>query len=143
MSQLEAATGNPSVETLWALATVLGVPFSRLVDPPVSPVRVIRAGQGTAIPSDTARFTGTLEWHLLVQLVLATPDRRAAAGEVISRLGADMTIDEALETPFLLIGTAEQMAEQLLATRERYGFSYVTVHDPYQRAFEPIIERLR
>jgi alkanesulfonate monooxygenase SsuD/methylene tetrahydromethanopterin reductase-like flavin-dependent oxidoreductase (luciferase family) len=36
-----------------------------------------------------------------------------------------MTVDEALETPLLLIGTPAQMAEQLRASRERYGFSYI------------------
>jgi transcriptional regulator with XRE-family HTH domain len=60
LSQLEAGSGNPSVETLWALAVVLEVPFSRLVDPPVPTVRVIRAGEGHAIPSDQAPFSGTL-----------------------------------------------------------------------------------
>jgi hypothetical protein len=36
-----------------------------------------------------------------------------------------MTVDEALETPFLLIGTPAQIAEQPRASRERYGFSYI------------------
>ncbi|QJY48375.1 helix-turn-helix domain-containing protein [Pseudonocardia broussonetiae] len=60
LSQLESGTGNPSVETLWAIAVVLDVPFSRLVDPVESPVRVIRAGEGLALPSEHAPFTGTL-----------------------------------------------------------------------------------
>jgi len=60
LSQLEAGAGNPSVETLWALAVVLDVPFSRLVDPPSPAVRVVRAGEGHAIPSELAAFTSTL-----------------------------------------------------------------------------------
>jgi transcriptional regulator with XRE-family HTH domain len=60
LSQLESGTGNPSVETLWALCVALGVPFSRLVEPPAVPVRVIRAGQGPRISSDQAHYTGTL-----------------------------------------------------------------------------------
>lgn len=60
LSQLEAGTGNPSVETLWALAVALDVPFSRLVDPPIAPVHVLRAGEGIAIASEHAPFTGTL-----------------------------------------------------------------------------------
>jgi transcriptional regulator with XRE-family HTH domain len=58
--QLEAGTGNPSVETLWALAVALDVPFSRLVDPPAAPVHVLRAGEGIAIASENAPFTSTL-----------------------------------------------------------------------------------
>ena len=60
LSQLEAGTGNPSVETLWSIAVVAGVPFSTLVDPPAGGVRVIRAGQGPVIGSETSPFTGTL-----------------------------------------------------------------------------------
>lgn len=60
LSQLENGNGNPSVETLWSLAVALGVPFSRVVDPGTTPVRVIRAGTGPAIPSELAPFTGTM-----------------------------------------------------------------------------------
>jgi probable F420-dependent oxidoreductase len=84
-----------------------------------------------------------IEWHLLVQAVVPAPDRRAAAADMISRFGTEMSVDEALESPYLLIGSAEQMAEQLLVSRERYGFSYVTVHEPFREAFEPVVERLR
>src|SRR5512146_3351275 len=54
LSQLEAGTGNPSVETLWALGVALGVPFSRLVEPAAPPVRVVRAGAGPRVPSEQA-----------------------------------------------------------------------------------------
>jgi transcriptional regulator with XRE-family HTH domain len=60
LSQLESGTGNPSVETLWALAVALDVPFSRLVEPLSPPVRVVRAGEGPRIPAEQAEFTGTL-----------------------------------------------------------------------------------
>ncbi|MEV0901580.1 XRE family transcriptional regulator [Actinoplanes sp. NPDC049802] len=60
LSQLEAGAGNPSIETLWALGVALGIPFSRLIEPPVSPVRVIRAGEGPRVRSDNADFYGTL-----------------------------------------------------------------------------------
>ncbi|GAA4007488.1 XRE family transcriptional regulator [Streptomyces plumbiresistens] len=60
LSQLEAGSGNPSVETLWALGVALGVPFSALVEPPTSSVQVIRAGQGPAVASERANFVATL-----------------------------------------------------------------------------------
>jgi transcriptional regulator with XRE-family HTH domain len=60
LSQLEAGTGNPSLETLWALGVALGVPFSRLVDPPRPAVRLIRAGEGPAARSGQADYTATL-----------------------------------------------------------------------------------
>jgi len=60
LSQLESASGNPSVETLWALSTALGVPFSRLVDPPKPRVQIIRAGEGPAVYSERAHYIATL-----------------------------------------------------------------------------------
>jgi transcriptional regulator with XRE-family HTH domain len=60
LSQLESGSGNPSVETLWALGVALGVPFSRLVDPPIAQVRVIRSGQVPAIRSEQSPFTAAL-----------------------------------------------------------------------------------
>lgn len=60
LSQLESATGNPSVETLWALGVALDVPFSHLVEPPRPRMQVIRAGEGPAVFSERADYIATL-----------------------------------------------------------------------------------
>jgi transcriptional regulator with XRE-family HTH domain len=60
LSQLEAGTGNPSIETLWSLGVALGVPFSQLVEPPPAQVRVIRSGEGPTLRADRADFVATL-----------------------------------------------------------------------------------
>jgi transcriptional regulator with XRE-family HTH domain len=60
LSQLESGAGNPSVETLWSLAVVLDVPFSRLLDPPAAPVHVVRASDRPVVRAELARFTSTL-----------------------------------------------------------------------------------
>ena len=60
LSQLEAASGNPSMETIWALAVALGVPFSALVEPPAPAVRVIRAGEGPTVHSEQSSYTASL-----------------------------------------------------------------------------------
>ena len=60
LSQLESATGNPSVETLWALSVALDVPFARLVEPPRPRVQVIRVDEGPVIPSERSDYTATL-----------------------------------------------------------------------------------
>ncbi|CCQ14280.1 Transcriptional regulator, XRE family [Rhodococcus sp. AW25M09] len=60
LSQLESGTGNPSIETLWALSVTLDVPFSRLVEPAKPSVRLIRAGEGPRFASDRADYTATL-----------------------------------------------------------------------------------
>lgn len=60
LSQLESGTGNPSVETLWALAVALDTPFAALLDPPRPKVQIIRAGDGPVIYSDQADYSATL-----------------------------------------------------------------------------------
>jgi alkanesulfonate monooxygenase SsuD/methylene tetrahydromethanopterin reductase-like flavin-dependent oxidoreductase (luciferase family) len=96
-----------------------------------------------------------IEWHLLVQAVAVTDDRRAAAEKILadqrvrfeSRGVTDervlLTVEEALKSPFLLIGTLDEIAAQLRRSRDRWGYSYITVHQPYMRTFGPVISRLR
>jgi transcriptional regulator with XRE-family HTH domain len=60
LSQLESGTGNPSVETLWAICVALDVPFSRLVDPPRPHIQVIRAHEGPTVAAAEADYLATL-----------------------------------------------------------------------------------
>ncbi|SEF43384.1 probable F420-dependent oxidoreductase, MSMEG_2516 family [Thermomonospora echinospora] len=83
------------------------------------------------------------EASILIQAVVVTDDRRAAAERLSAERLPFLTPEEILETPFLLIGTYEQMAGQLVERRERFGFSYITVHGPYMETFGSVIERLR
>jgi transcriptional regulator with XRE-family HTH domain len=59
VSQLESG-GNPSVETLWAIGTALGVPFSAFVDPPAAGATLLRAGEDTGIRAAEAPYTALL-----------------------------------------------------------------------------------
>ncbi len=60
LSQLESGVGNPSLETLWAICVALGVPFSRLLDPPRPQTRVIRADEGPTVAAAQASYQATL-----------------------------------------------------------------------------------
>ncbi len=82
------------------------------------------------------------ELNVLVQTVIVTGDRRAAAEDLATRM-PHLTTAEVLDCPFLLIGTVEQIAGQLRERRERYGFSYITVHSPFMETFGPVIEHLK
>ena len=63
LSQLESGVGNPSVETLWALALALDVSFTDLVDPPRAGVVIMRAGEGQAVRSEHSDYAITLLAH--------------------------------------------------------------------------------
>ncbi len=60
LSQLESGTGNPSLETLWAICVALDAPFSRLLDPPRPRVQVIRADEGPTVSAEHASYSATL-----------------------------------------------------------------------------------
>ena len=81
-----------------------------------------------------------LELNALVQRVLVTSDREGALREFVSSVEG-LSLDDALTTPFLAIGTHDEIADHLLRCRERWGISYFTVRDI--AAFAPVIERLR
>jgi probable F420-dependent oxidoreductase len=84
-----------------------------------------------------------VEWHILVQAVVPADDREAAASGLAERFGGVMSAAEILASPFVLLGTVAEMADQVQRNRERWGFSYYTVHGPFREAFAPVIERLR
>jgi probable F420-dependent oxidoreductase len=84
-----------------------------------------------------------LEMNVLIQSVLVTTDRRSAAQKLIADFGINLSADEVLDTPFLLIGTVAEIAAQLRERRDRFGFTYITVHAPYMATLAPVIEQLR
>jgi probable F420-dependent oxidoreductase len=79
------------------------------------------------------------ELHALVQSVIVTDDRRAAVGEILAK-GWTKTVDDALNTPFLAIGTHEEIADHLRRCRSRWGISYFTVRDI--ESFAPVVREL-
>ncbi|KUN96989.1 LLM class F420-dependent oxidoreductase [Streptomyces caeruleatus] len=82
------------------------------------------------------------ELNLLIQFVIDTDDREAAVQPLMERV-PHLTADQVLELPIGLIGTVEEMTAQVLAQRERYGFTYLTVLEPNMEAFAPVMARLR
>ncbi|OZM71369.1 F420-dependent oxidoreductase [Amycolatopsis antarctica] len=112
--------------------------------PDGAPLRLADAGS-VAERVDFARTAlagRDAELNVLVQRVVPTADRTAEAAGLAAQLG-DLTAKQVLDLPTLLIGTPEQIAGQVRANRERFGFSYVTVLEDSMAAFAPVIELLR
>jgi hypothetical protein len=82
-----------------------------------------------------------LELNTLVQRVVVTEYRCQAAEELATRW-SQLTPDEILESPYVLIGTVDQMIEDLQECRKRWGISYYVVFEPYVDAFAPVVTRL-
>ncbi|MBK5407859.1 helix-turn-helix transcriptional regulator [Pseudomonas sp. TH34] len=60
LSQLESGIGNPSIETLWSLATAMGLQVTRFFEQPQQHLRVIRANEGLTTYAETAHYAATL-----------------------------------------------------------------------------------
>ena len=71
VSLIERGQGNPSIDTVWALASALGVPFASLFhdEPPSDDVTVVRADDASVIATDQAGLEtdGLVIRHMLTR----------------------------------------------------------------------------
>jgi probable F420-dependent oxidoreductase len=81
-----------------------------------------------------------IELSVTVFVANVTDDRDTVAGALAAGLRSEP--DEILQTPHFLIGTVEQIVEDLQARRERFGISYVVVPDEAAVSLAPVVERL-
>lgn len=111
---IETGDANPSIETIWALARALEVPFGVLLDPPTATVRLVRAGDGPKVESSegagmvahlltTTARGARVEWYTLH---LAAGPSRAAEGH------ANGTVEHVLVTAGrLLVGPEDAVVD--------------------------------
>ena len=82
----------------------------------------------------------SIEINVLLQHLDITDNRSAVARERAAELS--IPPDDLAEVPFELMGTVQQITDDLVARRDRYCISYITVFDRYMRDFAPIVEQL-
>lgn len=80
------------------------------------------------------------EINVLVQRVVVTPDRQAAAEEIAEQV-EDLTPSQALTTPYLALGTHEEIGQHFVAMRERFGITYFVTRDI--EAMMPVITSMK
>jgi hypothetical protein len=85
------------------------------------------------------RFSA-IELNTLVQTVVITDHPRAVAAPLAKEY--EMDIDQVFETPLVLIGSVDQIAQTLQQRRERYGISYITVFEKDLENLGKVINRL-
>jgi probable F420-dependent oxidoreductase len=115
-------------------------------EPPAT-LRIVTAAQAQERVEFFRRVAGSraedIEWNAFVLDVEVTDDRRAAAERVAAEYAPHTTVEEALESPFLLFGTEDEIARQLIENRERYGFTSSYVQRPHMTELGPSIQRVR
>jgi probable F420-dependent oxidoreductase len=87
---------------------------------------------------------GQIELH--VNLVAVVPEGQpvppSIRGRVRGMFGIDVDDLIRAQSPFVLTGSTDQMAEQLLGLRERFGISYVAVAEDLMDGLAPVVGRL-
>jgi probable F420-dependent oxidoreductase len=81
-----------------------------------------------------------IEISILKFVTIVTDDREAVAGKVGPAMGMDAAT--ALASPHMIIGSAEQIADELIEQRERWQGSYVTVQSDALESFAPVVAAL-
>jgi probable F420-dependent oxidoreductase len=81
-----------------------------------------------------------IELAMLTWGVAVTDDRRAAAQQLAQTRG--LTPEQALASPYYLIGSIDAIVEQLCSLRERFGLSYCSIFPEYMEDFAPVVNRL-
>jgi hypothetical protein len=75
--------------------------------------------------------------------VVVTDDRHSAAETFIEQHGwQGISVEQVWDMPSVFIGTVDQIVDEMVARRERFGFSYYWVADASMEMFAPVIAKL-
>jgi probable F420-dependent oxidoreductase len=86
-----------------------------------------------------ARFDD-LELNSLIGFVMITDDAAGLAGQMAPAFGLDPA--DALHVPLALIGTLDEMAEELEWRRAEYGISYWSIESEAWETLAPVVSKL-
>jgi probable F420-dependent oxidoreductase len=97
--------------------------------------------QVDAVRTAAGERFGSLELQVLVQAVVITDRPRRAAEDLCDRIPG-VTVEDVLTTPYLLVGSIEEVVDCLVERRERWGFSHYTVRRDALLDLEPVVGAL-
>jgi probable F420-dependent oxidoreductase len=81
-----------------------------------------------------------IEIEIGAYFTVVSPDREATTAKMAPMFG--LSPEEFGEHPHALIGSVDQICDQLVERRERYGISYVTFSASALESVAPVVERL-
>lgn len=81
-----------------------------------------------------------IELQCLVMTCRVTTDRAGSIQTYAKAIG--LTPQEFASTPMALVGDVDEICDQLIGHRERWGFTYWVISDAAARAFAPVVSRL-
>ncbi|SUA74980.1 F420-dependent glucose-6-phosphate dehydrogenase [Nocardia otitidiscaviarum] len=115
------------------------------LDRTVERVRIIREAAGPRFPE--------IELNWAITAVIVTDDRERAAAMALDAIDKGLhpnldvdvrlSVEQILESPYVAIGTHEQIADHIRRVRQLTSMSYVGVFPTQMEAFAPVIPLLR
>ena len=95
-------------------------------------VDIVRHAVGTRLDQ--------VEMNIRAFMVNVTDDAQGAMERLAKGIGVETSM--IAETPFALMGPPSKLVDDLLARRERWGFSYVIVGGEDVDSFAPVVAQL-
>lgn len=92
------------------------------------------------IRAASAERFDSLEFNAWLSIAEITDDVGAYEERLTRRWGAPL--DDVLASPVVLIGTEAEIAQRLMARRDRWGYSYTVLQSQSAHAFAPLVRRL-
>jgi probable F420-dependent oxidoreductase len=120
-----------------------------LKDGPPGALRLVAPGEVEArvdlVRKEAGDRLDDLEFASLIQYVEITADAERTAAGLVERFGdAGLnTPEKILANPFLKIGTAAELADEIVRDRHRFGFTYLVTHGHHRDALAEVIAAVR
>jgi probable F420-dependent oxidoreductase len=143
-----AGTSLAVLELAARRADIVG--YGGILQAPGKPPGTFRLATAEEMDQRTRHFVefaqgraADIEANLLIQLVAVTDDRAGVGERFRADYAPELSLDQFLSAPVVLIGTLDDIVHKLLEHRLRYGISYICVHEPFIEEFAPVISALR
>lgn len=96
-------------------------------------VELVRNEAGDRLPG--------IEFGALIQYVEISEDAERSAAVLVENLGDESldTAEKVLANPFIKIGTAAELADEIIRDRDRFGFTYLVTHGPHRDMLAEVI----
>jgi probable F420-dependent oxidoreductase len=117
-----------------ASGTLVEDPHERLAQTVAQKIEWVRQGAGE-------RFD-QIELSLIPSVIITDHRRRRTEQLIAERRWSSISVEDVWAMPSVLIGSVDQIVEDLVIRRERYGFSYYVVSDALVDEFAPVVARL-
>jgi len=83
-----------------------------------------------------------LELSMVIRVIRSEDQQRTAEHLASERGWSNISAEQVLDMPSIVIGSVEQIIEQMYQRREHYGFSYYIVTDQHMQTLAPVVKQL-